>query len=74
MTGPQALDEATATTRGDTGHPRVDAAVAALDTLDTTPVEEHVEVFTRAQQALESALADISRGRGKDERPPAGRS
>jgi hypothetical protein len=38
---------------------QVEAALAALDELDDTPVAEHVEVFDRVHRSLQDALATL---------------
>lgn len=43
------------TDRG-TGVPEVDAAIAAVDELESLPVDEHVAVFERVQEQLRRAL------------------
>ena len=42
------------------GDPRVDAAVSALRDLEQRDVDEHVEVYERAHEALKGALEDES--------------
>ena len=39
-----------------TGVARVDAALADLDGLDDTPLEEHLAAFERAHESLRAAL------------------
>jgi hypothetical protein len=39
-----------------TGVPAVDEVLAAVDRLDTTPLEEHLPAFEQAHDALRSAL------------------
>ena len=39
-----------------TGIPAVDEAIADVDRLDETPLEEHLEVFERAHGSLRAAL------------------
>ncbi len=42
-----------------TGDPRVDAALDRLSELESTPVVEHVEIFTDVHARLTGALADL---------------
>ena len=42
-----------------TGDPRVDAALDRLSELESTPVAEHVEIFTDVHARLTGALADL---------------
>ena len=42
-----------------TGDPRVDAAVAELESLPDRPVEEHPAVYEGVHQQLQAALADV---------------
>jgi hypothetical protein len=41
-----------------TGDARVDSALAALDGLDETPVQEHAAVIEEIHRSLQDALAD----------------
>jgi hypothetical protein len=45
-----------------TGDPRVDAALARLDTLDELPVAEHVAQFDALHRTLQDALVAIDEG------------
>jgi hypothetical protein len=51
-----------------TGHPAVDEVLRSLEDLEGRPVDEHVEVFEKAHEALRRALS----GAGEDEPPPPG--
>lgn len=57
-----------------TGHPAVDAALAALADLDSAPLAEHHDRLTRAHAALHEALhgadGDAGPGRPVVPRPP----
>ena len=57
---PAAAQEAPAAGhRGDqpgTGHPRVDAALRALDDLAERPVEDHAEILTDVHEQLHNTL------------------
>lgn len=44
---------------GSTGDERVDAMLAALGTLQGTPVAGHVAVFERVHRGLQEILADM---------------
>lgn len=43
-----------------TGHPGVDAALAALDALDAQPISDHHAPLAQAHEALSGALDDAS--------------
>jgi hypothetical protein len=46
-------------TTGETGHPRVDAALAELDRIADLPPAEQVAGFAAVQQELQATLATI---------------
>ena len=50
---------------GSTGDERVDAVLAALGTLQGTPVAGHVAAFERVHLGLQEVLADTD-GTGRD--------
>ncbi len=49
-----------------TGHPRIDDALARLDTLEDLDINEHPEQFDAIHQALRESLASA----GRDEVAP----
>lgn len=61
-------DSASAAEVRSTGHEIVDAVLRSLQSLDDTPVAEHVAVFDRAHGELRQALNDAGRGSAPDAR------
>ena len=55
-----------------TGDPRVDAALERLSELESTPVTEHVDVFTDIHARLTGALADLGQGADVEDVPAHG--
>jgi hypothetical protein len=58
---PQA-DRPPAVPRPETGEPRVDAVLSALDDLTELPVAEHPAVFERVHAQLSEVLGELSSG------------
>lgn len=48
----------------ETGEPRVDEAVAALDRLADLPPDEHVPAFERTHATLRQVLSELDSGPG----------
>jgi hypothetical protein len=55
-------DVAPAAGNGGTGGDRVDAALRRLESVDETPVSEHVAQYDAVHRALQDALATIDEG------------
>jgi hypothetical protein len=53
------VDEPAAAAASSTGHPGVDAAIAALDGVGDLPPREHVAAYAEAHQALHETLNTI---------------
>jgi hypothetical protein len=54
----------------DTGDPRVDEALAALEGLGEVPDSEHVEAFEHVHRQLQEILGEVGGEHGNRARPP----
>lgn len=52
-----------------TGHPGVDAAMAAIETLGDADLATHVATFERAHEALRTALTSPAEVAGEEDAP-----